>query len=200
MATGKQEIPDKPLILTGTTNKNAAKQLESIDDILGRFPTAGESVDVWTNMLSYAFGTKDVPVAPYAFIRDINGTGSFDRLSTLTAGQIADASHGFENARAFRQAYINGELDVITTGKLFLWSFLSRGVSPYTQESLFIDAFKGADKWIQKAAKGSSAGKRTAWCRRDAQLECVRKELPVQDGRDWFGWEIEPSAPARNDF
>jgi hypothetical protein len=154
MATGKQEIPDKPLILTGTTNKNAAKQLESIDDILGRFPTAGESVDVWTNMLSYAFGTKDVPVAPYAFIRDINGTGSFDRLSTLTAGQIADASHGFENARAFRQAYINGELDVITTGKLFLWSFLSRGVSPYTQESLFIDAFKGADKWIQKAAKG----------------------------------------------
>ncbi len=154
MATQAQELPEKPLILTGTTNKNAAKQLSNVDDILGRFPDAGASVDAWTNMLSYAFATSDVPVPPYAFIRDINGNGSFERLSTLTEGQIADASRGFANAREFRQAYINGELDVITTGKLFLWSFLSRGVSPYTQESLFIDAFEGADSWIKKAAQG----------------------------------------------
>jgi hypothetical protein len=154
MATQAQALPEKPLILTGTTNKNAAKQLANVDDILGRFPDAGASVDAWTNMLSYAFATNDVPVPPYAFIRDINGNGSFERLSTLTEGQIADASRGFANAKEFRQAYINGELDVITTGKLFLWSFLSRGVSPYTQESLFIDAFEGADSWIKKAAQG----------------------------------------------
>jgi hypothetical protein len=147
-------LPEKPLILTGTTNKNAAKQLANLDDILGQFPNAAESVEAWAQMLAYAFGTDDVPVPPYAFINDSNGTGSLDRLATLTAGQIADATHGFENAREFRRAYTSGELDVVTTGKLFLWSFLSRGVNPYTQESLFIDAFDGADKWIRKAANG----------------------------------------------
>ena len=147
-------LPDKPLILTGTTNKNATKQLANIDDILGRFPNAAESPEAWAQMLAYAFGTDDVPVPPYAFIRDTNGDGSFERLSTLTDGQIADATHGFDNAREFRRAYTSGELDVITTGKLFLWSVLSRGVSPYTQESLFIDAFDGADVWIKKAAQG----------------------------------------------
>jgi hypothetical protein len=35
-----------------------------------------------------------------------------------------------------------------------LWSFLSRGVSPYTQEGLFIDAFPGINGWIKKAADG----------------------------------------------
>jgi hypothetical protein len=147
-------LPEKPLILTGTTNKNATKQLANLDDILGRFPNAAESPEAWAQMLAYAFGTDDVPVPPYAFINDTNGNGSFDRLSTLTQGQIADATHGFDNAREFRRAYINNELDVITTGKLFLWSFLSRGVSPYTQESLFIDAFDGANEWIKKAASG----------------------------------------------
>jgi len=147
-------LPVKPLILTGTTNKNAAKQLENIDGILQQFPDAGQSPEAWAQMLAYAFGSDDVPVPPYAFIRDTNGDGSFERLSTLTEGQIADATHGFDNAREFRRAYTNNELDVVTTGKLFLWSFLSRGVSPYTQESLFIDAFNGADEWIRKAAQG----------------------------------------------
>jgi hypothetical protein len=152
--TPNAALPVKPLILTGTTNKNAAKQLENIDGILQQFPDAGQSPEAWAQMLAYAFGSDDVPVPPYAFIRDTNGDGSFERLSTLTEGQIADATHGFDNAREFRRAYTNNELDVVTTGKLFLWSFLSRGVSPYTQESLFIDAFNGADEWIRKAAQG----------------------------------------------
>jgi hypothetical protein len=152
--TPNAALPVKPLILTGTTNKNAAKQLENIDGILQQFPDAGQSPEAWAQMLAYAFGSDDVPVPPYAFIQDTNGDGSFERLSTLTEGQIADATHGFDNAREFRRAYTNNELDVVTTGKLFLWSFLSRGVSPYTQESLFIDAFNGADEWIRKAAQG----------------------------------------------
>ena len=40
------------------------------------------------------------------------------------------------------------------TGKVFGWSFLSRGVSPYAQESLFLDAFHGLEPWIEKSAKG----------------------------------------------
>jgi hypothetical protein len=45
-------------------------------------------------------------------------------------------------------------MQVEDTGKLFMWSFLSRGVSPYTQESLFIDAFGGIDPWLKRASDG----------------------------------------------
>lgn len=152
--TGKLKLPEKAPILTGTTNINAAKQIGAIDGILKKFPKATESTAEWTKMMAYALGSTEVPIPPYAFIRDLNGTGSVDKLRTLTQGQIDDASHGFENAAEFRRAYIAGELGVETTGKLFMWSFLSRGVSPYTQEALFIDAFDGADKWIAMAARG----------------------------------------------
>ena len=152
--TSDVEIPKKPLILTGTKNSNAQKQLVNIDGILEKFPNAGESVDEWANMMAYALGSDEVPIPPYAFIKGINGNGSFETLSKLTAGQIADASYGFENAKEIREAYTSGQLDVTFTAKLILWSFLSRGVSPYTQESLFIDAFNGSAEWIDKASKG----------------------------------------------
>lgn len=152
--TAKLKLPEKAPILTGTNNKNAARQIAAIDGILKKFPKATESTAEWTKMMAYALGSTEVPIPPYAFIRDLNGTGSLEKLRTLTQGQIDDASHGFENAAEFRRAYIAGELGVETTGKLFMWSFLSRGVSPYTQEALFIDAFNGADKWIAMAARG----------------------------------------------
>jgi hypothetical protein len=152
--TAKLKLPEKAPILTGTTNKNAARQISAIDGILKKFPKATESTAEWTKMMAYALGSTEVPIPPYAFIRDLNGTGSVDKLRTLTQGQIDDASHGFENAAEFRRAYTAGELGVETTGKLFMWSFLSRGVSPYTQEALFIDAFNGADEWIAMAARG----------------------------------------------
>lgn len=151
---GRMKLPEKPLVLTGTNIKNATRQVEAIDDILAKFPDADESPLAWSKMMAYAMATNDVPIPPYRFLSDINSDGAFKSLSRLSKGQIADADHGFENARMFREAYISKELDVETTGKLFMWSFLSRGVSPYVQEGLFIDAFPGVDKWIKKAAAG----------------------------------------------
>lgn len=152
---GKIELPAKPLVLTGTNKKNAARQIAGIDDALAKFPDADTSPLEWSKMMAYAMATDDVPVPPYRFLKDINSDGAFRSLSRLSPGQISDAKHGFENAQAFRDAYVNKELDVETTGKLFMWSFLSRGVSPYTQEGLFIDGFQGAGEWIKKAADGN---------------------------------------------
>ena len=151
---GKMKLPEKPLVLTGTNKKNAGRQIGAIDEILAKFPDADTSPLEWSKMMAYAMATDDVPVPPYRFLKDINSDGAFKSLSRLSPGQIADAQHGFENAAAFRDAYIGKQLDVETTGKLFMWSFLSRGVSPYTQEGLFIDGFKGAGEWIKKAADG----------------------------------------------
>ena len=138
-----------------TTNKNARKQLDQVDEILELNPDAHTSAEAWLQMMADAYGTQDVPIAPYRFIEEINGTGAVDNLSRLSEGQIEDANHGFENAAAFREAYTSGKLGVETTAKLFLWSFLSRGVSPYTQEALFIDAFPGIDVWMDMASEGT---------------------------------------------
>jgi len=151
---GKMKLPEKPLVLTGTNLKNAKRQIANIDEIMAKFPDADTSPLEWSKMMAYAMATNDVPIPPYRFLKDINSDGAFKSLSRLSPGQIADASHGFENARQFREAYTNKELKVATTGKLFMWSFLSRGVSPYTQEGLFIDAFPGIAQWINKAAEG----------------------------------------------
>ena len=148
-------LPKKALILQKTNIGNAQSQIDAIDEILGMFPNASKSVEEWSRMQAYAFASEEVPVPPYAFIRDVNSDLASAKLSRLSAGQIADANEGFAGARDFRQAYTNNELSVETTGKLFLWSFLSRGVSPYTQEGLFIDSFGGINKWIDRAAAGT---------------------------------------------
>lgn len=152
---GNLKLPEKPLVLTGTNIKNAEKQVAAIDKILAKFPNADKSPLEWSKMMAYAMATNDVPIPPYRFLADINSDGAFRSLSRLSQGQIDDANHGFENARAFREAYLDGTMGVEDTGKMFLWSFLSRGVSPYTQEGLFIDAFPGSGEWIKKAAEGN---------------------------------------------
>lgn len=156
----------KPLFTQKTNNKNADPQISAIDEVLSRHPRAGTSPQAWSSMMADALATTDVPAPPYAFLRDINGGGSVELLNRLTEGQIADADHGFANAAEFREAYINGEISIADTGKLFLWSFLSRGVSPYTQESLFIDAFEGIDQFIEAAADGTLDQKEyTEWAK-----------------------------------
>jgi len=151
------EIPKgkKPLFAQVTMNSTAPRQIAAIDEVLGRHPNATDSVEAWTDMLADALASDDVPVPPYAFIKNLNGTGSIDLLKTLTPGQIEDADHGFDNAAGFRDDYVNGRISIEDTGRLFLWSFLSRGVSPYTQESLFIDSFDGIGEWIAAAADGT---------------------------------------------
>jgi hypothetical protein len=147
-------LPEKPLFTQNTTNANAPKQLEAINTVLKEHPAPEASPEAWSQMMAHALGSDEVPVPPYAFIRDINGEGAIEKIKSLTPGQIKDADHGFDNARRTRAAYEAGRVDPAQTGKLFLWSFLSRGVSPYTQESLFIDAFSRVDPWIKKAVEG----------------------------------------------
>ena len=148
----------KPLVLAGTNNKNASRQIDGIDEVLARHEDPVGSSEAWASMLGDAMATKDVPVQPHGFIEDLNNGGAQELLSTLTPGQIADADHGFRNAAEFRQAYTNGEIGIEDTGRLFLWSFLSRGVSPYTQEGLFMDSFNGIEEWIRMAAGKSNRG------------------------------------------
>lgn len=149
------EMPDKPLLVLSTNEKNVSKQIENLDVIFNKFPDPILTQDSWTKILGYAFKTDEVPVPPYAAIKALESPENLAApLRKLTQGQIDDASAGFKNADQFKELYTSGKADVVTTGKLFLWSFLSRGVSPYVQEGLFMDAISGIEPFIKKAASG----------------------------------------------
>lgn len=149
------EMPDKPLLVLATNEKNVNKQIENLDVIFNKFPDPILTQDSWTKILGYAFKTDEVPVPPYAAIKALESPENLAApLRKLTQGQIDDASAGFKNADQFKKLYTSGKADVVTTGKLFLWSFLSRGVSPYVQEGLFMDAISGIEPFIKKAASG----------------------------------------------
>ena len=149
------EMPDKPLLVLSTDEKNVNRQIENLDAIFTKFPEPVLTQDSWTKMLGYAFKSDEVPVPPYAAIKALESPENLAApLRKLTQGQIDDASAGFKNAAQFKELYTSGKADVVTTGKLFLWSFLSRGVSPYVQEGLFMDAISGIEPFLKKAASG----------------------------------------------
>ena len=149
------EMPDKPLLVLSTDAKNVNRQIENLDVVFTKFPEPVLNQDSWTRMMSYAFKSDEVPVPPYAAIKALESPENLAApLRQLSQGQIDDASAGFRNAAQFKELYTTGKADVVTTGKLFLWSFLSRGVSPYVQEGLFMDAISGIEPFLQKAASG----------------------------------------------
>jgi hypothetical protein len=153
--TQNLEMPEKPLLLLSTDEKNVGRQIENLDLIFSKFQDPTLTQDSWTKMLGYAFKSDEVPVPPYAAIKALESPENLAApLRKLTQGQIDDASAGFKNAGQFKELYTSGKADVVTTGKLFLWSFLSRGVSPYVQEGLFMDAISGIEPFLQKAASG----------------------------------------------
>lgn len=150
----EKEQWSKAKITATTNNKNAGKLLDALDEVLANHPDALDSVENYNRMQAEAFGSDIVPIAPFKLIDDLQGSGIEDTLKLLSDKQIDQASHGFENAGEYRELYKSGNAQIETTGELLLWSILSRGVSPYTQESLFIDAYDGAGDWIRKAAAG----------------------------------------------
>tara|TARA_Y100000593_G_C4323854_1_gene345666 strand:- start:9240 stop:17438 length:8199 start_codon:yes stop_codon:yes gene_type:complete len=145
----------KKRFLQKTTNKNAPNMLAELSPLLDRHKTPEESEAAWNSMMVDAYGSNDIPVAPRKLISDLRSGEAARLISSLTDGQLAEANIGFKNAAEFRDAYLDGRVSVEQTGKLFLWSFLSRGVSPYTQESLFLNAWGGVDRWIKAAADGT---------------------------------------------
>jgi hypothetical protein len=141
-------------ILAETKDMNAQRQLDGLDKIREKHPEPWKDIDSWNAFQAAAYKNKTVPIPPFNFLKKLSDGTLADRLVKLEPGQLKDADHGFRNAKEFRDLYTSGEVGVTTTAKLFLWSILSRGVSPYVQESLFIDAYAGAEKWINKAANG----------------------------------------------
>jgi hypothetical protein len=148
------EPTGKGFILAGTTNKNAAKQIEGIEPLMQKYPDMALNPESWAMAMTEATGNANVVAPPYRFMKAIQDGEYEQLLRSLTEGQIKDADAGFANGKEFLKAYNSGAMKVEDTGKLFMWGMLSRGVDPFTHEGLFLDAFNGIEPWIKMAAEG----------------------------------------------
>jgi hypothetical protein len=160
----KYDHPRK--ILASSNPKNAARQIDALDQLLADHPNTLASPDAFMDYLADAMGkaNKDgsVPLIPFRALEMAqNPQMIVEQIGGLTPGQRELAADGFSAAEQFREAYESGSAHADITGKLLLWGILSRGVSPYIQESMFLDIVtdrgnkQGIGKHIQAAADGT---------------------------------------------
>lgn len=131
-----------PLIQASTNAGNADAQSEALDALLEKHPSPLASEEAWVALANDAFSLDRVPMPPFRTIEIMReGPEAVAKeISKLSSGMVRDAEAGLSTANEFGKVYSSGEATPDITAKAFLWSFLSRGVSPYVQESAFLDA------------------------------------------------------------
>lgn len=173
---------DHPRKINASVNpSNAERQIDNLDGLLNDHPNTLASEKAFADFLSDAMGkdNKDgsVPMPPFRAIQMANNPAMIaEQIGGLTQGQREMAQAGFDSAEKFRLAYEGGLAEPEHTGKLILWGILSRGVSPFVQESLFLDVVQergnkaGVGKFIKDAAEGNFD--------LDAYLDWVKTAIP----------------------
>lgn len=131
-----------PLIQASTNAGNADVQSEALDALLKKHPSPLSSEEAWVALANDAFSLDRVPMPPFRTIEIMrDGPEAVAKeISKLSDGMVRDAEAGLATAKEFGEVYSSGQATPDITAKAFLWSFLSRGVSPYVQESAFLDA------------------------------------------------------------
>ena len=163
-----RKAPSRSLILSSTNENNADVQSAALDVLIEKHQEPLSSERAWAAYANDAFGLNRVPMPPFRTIGLVNeGPEAIVReISRLSDGMQKDAEAGLKTAQEFGRVYKAGQATPDITGKAFLWSFLSRGVSPYVQESAFLDAIMSDEltSIMRRAAKdGWSAELETAY-------------------------------------
>ena len=142
-----QGLTDGFAIPAKTTEANADASFAEVDALLGRHPNALKDRASFERFLIDLFKSRDIPIVPSDLIDGV--ADNFARMrkdmnlrengGRLTSQMVDDALHGLDMAQRFRALYQAGKVTPTNTASLAMWGFLSRGVSPYIQESLFLD-------------------------------------------------------------
>ena len=140
-ATAPKMVQGSSLITKTTNATNAAKQSEALDALLVRHRTPLNSLEEWVAYGNDAFSNTRVPMPPWRTLAIVKeGSAAVEReLGTLSDGMRRDAEAGLQTAKEFGELYASGQVDPIITLKAFYWSMLSRRITPYFQESAFLD-------------------------------------------------------------
>jgi hypothetical protein len=124
-------------------------QISAIDPLLAKHPDAMVTENGTARFLVDLFGSRTIPVLAMDHIKRIaNGfAGEIERFKKITAKQVAASVHGLTSASQLADLYMRGMVSPKHTILLAAWGFMSRGVSPSVQESLWLDItnFKSKD-------------------------------------------------------
>ena len=202
--TGQGLADGKP-IPAKTTPENAEESFAEVDRLLDRHPNALQDNASFERFLIDLFKDQDIPIVPAELIA--GSANNFERMrkemnlrsngGRLTPKMVDEAIHGLDMAQRFRALYAAGKVTPTHTVALSMWGFLSRGVSPYIQESLFLDivnyrSSSGVD--LSYFVGKSVAGEWTA-SKRDAKGKIILPDNST-DG-EWRGWVGEMFADAK---
>ena len=149
-----QNIEPGAKIPAKTNKDNYGASVNALDAILERNPKPFESVESASRFFVDLFGSRTIPLLPTAFIESVRN--GFERMKRdlsliedggrLTMKMVDEAIHGMEMAAKLRALYAAGKALPKHTVALAMWGFMSRGVSPQIQESLFLDLVNYTNK------------------------------------------------------
>lgn len=156
------------LILASTNERNADAQSDALDALLKKHKNPFSSLRAWVKYANDAFSIVRVPMPPWRTMKIVKEGVDLvaQEIGALSPGMVRDAEEGLATAARFGNLYSAKRVPVSITAKAFLWSFLSRGVSPYVQEGAFLDAVTSAEatQIIEAAvANGWSPELETRW-------------------------------------
>jgi len=154
LVRGTNEEPAFKVVQSFTPNNKAAT-LANIDAIESTFPDPLASTESWMGAQAASFGGEYLPAPPrQALIYRQNPAQLAGMLDKLTPDLKAAVDEGFGYVNSIKNIYNSRIAPPNTTGRLFLWGILSRGVGPAQQEGAFLDVVNGAAPFIDKAVRG----------------------------------------------
>lgn len=200
-----QGLTDGEAIPAKTTPSNAEKSFKEVDALLARHPNVLQDTASFERFLIDLFKDRDIPIVPADLLA--GAANNFDRMrkdmnlrangGRLTPKMVDEAIHGLEMAQRFRALYAAGKVTPTHTVALAMWGFLSRGVSPYIQESLFLDIVNYRSKSgrdLSYFVNKSIAGEWTE-TQYDADDKIILPDNSTET--EWRGWVQEMFADAK---
>lgn len=191
-----QGLTDGFAIPAKTTPANAEESFAEVDALLARHPNALQDTASFERFLIDLFKSQDIPIVPADLLDGVKD--NFARMAKdmdlrgnggrLTPTMVDEAIHGLEMAQRFRALYAAGKVTPTHTVALSMWGFLSRGVSPYIQEGLFLDIVNYRSKsgrdlsyFVNKAVAGE-------WTKpqKGANGQVIQPDNSVQT--EWKAW------------
>lgn len=175
-------------------NKAAAKVEAIRAEVDAAYGAPMGSVEWWDNFMARVLGQSDVWVEPIALIEYIQSPDKLvQMLKAETPRQRAARAEGQAQAKIWKQAYDNGVVPPVQTAEMLLWSFMSRRLGVFPQESGFLMAVsKGIQPFIQHALDGTFTEKvlkdYLVWSTKTVKSH--RASSPTQGNLNAFGKEF----------
>jgi hypothetical protein len=135
--------------------------MRRINELLDKYPNALTDKEQWKELMSRVFpitvdGEVFIPAFPEGLSRMAGSVQeTLKEINKVSDEQRKLASEGLKGTKEIGELYKQGKMDEVDTGLYFLWNIMSIGISPYPQESGFLQAVNGGvDKYIKLAAAG----------------------------------------------